>query len=213
LCDLFGKEAALQQFAQVLRTEHHFRGRISVVHSGTGVPDEVYAADTIVAALTASEVIDVERLSPGTILVDDSYPPAFTLAAAIRRIEERADIVFSNGGMLRLPQPINETFVVPDGAEAVLEAFGVAAFRDAVARDTHELTACVLSSALSASRSGFPSTLGLAKLDDLVSHYRGLQDAGVSAARLQCESYFVPDDLVLRFAERYGALSLQTAAD
>ena len=71
----------------------------------------------------------------------------------------------------------------------------------------------MLSSALTASRPEFRSTIGLANLDDLVSHYRGLQDVGVSAARLQCENYFVPDDLVLQFAERYGARSEQAAAD
>jgi hypothetical protein len=71
----------------------------------------------------------------------------------------------------------------------------------------------VLSSVLTASRPGFPSTLGLATLDDLVSHYHGLQDVGVSAARLQCENYFVPDSLIVRFAERYGALAEQSAAD
>ena len=213
LCDLFTKEEALRAFAQVLRAEHRFRGRIGVAHSSTGVPEEVYAADTIIAALSASEVLDVERLRPGTIVVDDSYPPAFTLSRAIRRIEDRADILFSNAGMLRLPRPVRETLVLPNGAEAALEAFGVAAFRDEVARDARELTACVLSSALTASRPGFRSTIGLAKLDDLVSHYRGLQDVGVSAARLQCENYFVPDSLIARFAERYGALSEQSAAD
>jgi NADPH:quinone reductase-like Zn-dependent oxidoreductase/acyl carrier protein len=213
LCDLFTKEGSLREFAQVLRTEHRFRGRICVAHSSVGVPDEVYAADTILAALSASEVVDVERLRPGTIVVDDSYPPAFTLSRAIRRIEDRADILFSNAGMLRLPRPVSEILVLPDGAEAALEDFGVAAFRDEVARDARELTACVLSSVLTASRPGFPSTLGLATLDDLVSHYRGLQDVGVSAARLQCENYFVPDSLIVRFAERYGALADQSAAD
>ena len=89
LCDLFTKEGALREFAHVLRTEHRFRGRICVAHSSVGVPDEVYAADTIIAALSATEVVDVERLRPGTIVVDDSYPPAFTLSRAIRRSEDR----------------------------------------------------------------------------------------------------------------------------
>jgi hypothetical protein len=40
-----------------------------------------------------------------------------------------------------------------------------------------------------------------------------LQDVGVSAARLQCENYFVSDGLIRLFAERYGARSEQAAAD
>jgi len=144
LCDLFSREQALEAFAHVLRAEYRFRGRIRVAHAPVGAPDEVYGATTSVAALSASEVLDVDRLQPGTIVVDDSYPPAFALDRAVRRIEERGDILFSNAGMLRLPQPVRETLVVPDGAEAALEAFGVAAFRDEVARDARELTACVL---------------------------------------------------------------------
>jgi len=66
---------------------------------------------------------------------------------------------------------------------------------------------------LTASRAGFPSTIGLATLDDLVAHYRGLPEAGVSAARLQCENYFIAPERVVQFAQRYGAHAQAVAAD
>jgi hypothetical protein len=213
LCDLFAKQEALHEFASALRAEHGYDGEIRLVSSPGGVPAEVYAAGTILAATSVPEILEVDRLKSGTIIVDDSYPPAFTLSQAIRRVEQRADILFSNGGMLRLPQPVRETLVLPVGAEAALEAFGVAAFRDEVARDASELTACVLSSVLTGRHAGFEPTLGVATVDPLVSHYRGLDAIGLRAARLQCENYFVPDSIVTRFAERYGDRPVQAAAD
>ena len=117
----------------------------------------------------------------------------------MRRAEEHGDFLFSNVGMLRLPSPIRETVIIPTGSESVLEKFGVAAFRDEVVRDPYELTACVLSSLLTGQHEGFGPTLGLAGVLDLVSHYRSLEALDITPAGLQCETYFVPPELIDRF--------------
>ena len=212
LCDLFSKEHALRDFAHAIATEHAYQGSVRVVHLPGGVPDEVYAADTILAASSVADVLDVDRLRPGTIIVDDSYPPAFPLAPAIRRIEARADILFTNAGMLRLAEPVRQTFVLSAAAEAALRAFGADEFREQVARDAYELTACVLSSALTGRYAGFGATLGIASCADLISHYRELDAINVTSARLQCENYFVPDAVVARFGAQFGG-AMQAAAD
>jgi hypothetical protein len=144
-------------------------------------------------------------LRPGALIMDDSYPPAFSVAAAARRLESDADILFSNAGMLRLPQPIRETILVPPSATEVLASFGVAAFREEVVRDANELTACVLSSLLTGRPDGaFPPTLGLAEISDLVAHYRELDALDIGPARLQCDSYFLSEEAVARFRGRFG---------
>jgi hypothetical protein len=199
LCDLFAKRGVLDAFAQTLRKEHGYRGTLRICQTKGQVPDEVYEARTILAAVSVPNVLDVTRFRPGTILADDSYPPAVNLAAAVRRAEEHGDFLFSNVGMLRLPSPIRETVTIPTGCEAVLEKFGVAAFRDEVVRDPYELTACVLSSLLTGRHEGFGPTLGLAGVHDLVSHYRSLEALGITAAGLQCETYFMPPQLIDRF--------------
>ena len=48
-------------------------------------------------------------------------------------------------------------------------------------------------------------------LADLRSHYRGLARLGVTAARPQCETYFVPDDVVNRFRAMFSALPARHA--
>jgi acyl carrier protein len=207
LCDLYAREEVLESVAAAVRQEQGYRGPLRIVRSQGRVPQEVYEAGTILAAVSVPGVLEVARLRPGTILADDSYPPAVNLADAVRRAERDGDLLFSNVGMLRLAAPIRETVTIPTGSEAVLEQFGVAAFREEVVRDPYELTACVLSSLLTGRYEGFEPTLGLAGVLDLVSHYRSLEALSITAASLQCETYFVTAELIERFrrCRRNGA--------
>ncbi|MBY0527973.1 MAG: SDR family NAD(P)-dependent oxidoreductase, partial [Gemmataceae bacterium] len=205
LCDVFAKERAWQDFAEVIRAEHGYRGPIRLASSREGAPAEVYAASTILTAVSVPNVLDVDRLQPGTLLLDDSYPPAFRLEEAVKRLETDADVFFSNAGMLRLSAPLRETLLVPAGAEGLLAHFGVATFREEGLRDPYELTACVLSSALTGRADGtFPATLGLADVRDLVAHYRELPVLDIGPARPQCDKYFVPKEAIERFRQRFG---------
>ncbi len=205
LCDVFAKQDEVKALAKKLRDLHGFRGSIRVLHSDRGLPDGLYEATTILTAVSVPDVIDVTRLRPGTIIVDDSYPPGFPLEKAIRRSEDEADLFFSNAGMTRLPDPIRETVFLPPGAEAVVARLGDAAFRRELTRDPRELTGCILSSLLTDRHEGFSATVGLATLDDLRSHYQGLQRLGITAARPQCGTYFVPEDVVNRFRAKFAS--------
>jgi hypothetical protein len=205
LCDVFAKQDEVKALARHLRERHGFRGPIRVLHSDRGLPEGLYEATTILTAVSVPDVIDVARLRPGTIIVDDSYPPGFPLEKAIRRSEGEADLFFSNAGMTRLPDPIRETVFLPPGAEAVVARLGDAAFRRELTRDPHELTGCILSSLLTDRHEGFGATVGLATLADLRSHYHGMKRLGITAARPQCGTYFVPDDVVDRFRDKFAA--------
>src|SRR5204862_99807 len=89
--------------------------------------------------------------------------------------------------------------------EPVVARLGTDAFRRELVRDPRELTACILSSLLTDRHEGFRATLGLADLTDLRSHYNGLIRLGITAARPQCGTYFVPDDVRDRFREKFTA--------
>src|SRR5207237_779997 len=137
-------------------------------------------------------------------IADDSYPPGFSLEAGIRRAEGDADLFFGNAGMVRLSDPIHETVFLPPGAESVVARLGEEEFRRERARDPRELTACILSSLLTERQEGFRATVGLAELSDLLGHYHGLIRLGITAARPQCGKYFVPEEVVRRFQDRFG---------
>jgi hypothetical protein len=204
LCDVFSKQDEVKAVARGLRERHDFRGTLRVLTSDRRLPDGLYEVSTILTAVSVPDVIDVKRLRPGTIIVDDSYPPGFPLEEAIRRSETEADLFFSNAGMTRLSEPIRETVFLPSGAEFVVARLGVDAFRRELVRDPRELTACILSSLLTDRHEGFRATLGLADRADLRSHYNGLLRLGITAARPQCGTYFVPDDVLHRFRDKFS---------
>jgi hypothetical protein len=205
LCDVYAKKDELAAIGKQIKDRHGFRGPVKLLTSERGLPDGLFDATTILTAVSVPDVIDVSRLKPGTIIVDDSYPPGFSLERGIQRAEADADLFFGNAGMVRLPAPIRETIFLPPGAEPVVQRLGDAAFRKEVARDPHELTACILSSLLTDRHEGFRATVGLADLSDLRSHYRGLQRMGITAARPQCGTYFMPEEVVRRFRENHAA--------
>src|SRR5215471_2569025 len=87
LCDVFAKQDEAKAFARDLREKYGYRGALRVLPSDRGLPDGLYEATTILTAVSVPDVIDVNRLRPGTIIVDDSYPPGFPLEQAVRRSE------------------------------------------------------------------------------------------------------------------------------
>ncbi len=65
---------------------------------GTTV-DAVLGCDLIIAATSVGRVLDVARLAPGTVVVDDSFPRAFDDATAWARMDAAGDVTLVGGGM------------------------------------------------------------------------------------------------------------------
>lgn len=57
-------------------------------------------ANLILGATSGGAVIDVDKLAPGTIVIDDSFPRAFSDEQAWKRMRERRDVLLVGGGMI-----------------------------------------------------------------------------------------------------------------
>ena len=147
LCDVYSKREALESLRRELVDELGYRGEVRLLASGHEVPAELYEASLIVGATNVAEILDVGRLAPGTIVVDDSAPHAFASDAAMRRLQERGDILVTEGGVLLAPEPLPLRAYVPDELEPWLRA-GLA--RLVAGTDPRLITGCVLSGLLSA---------------------------------------------------------------
>ncbi|MFJ7072028.1 amino acid adenylation domain-containing protein [Streptomyces sp. NPDC098781] len=100
LCDVPGSTARLRQLAAELSSERP-QTRVEVVESGRTLPPAVYAADVIVTAVSgATDILDVARLRPGTIVVDDSFPHCFDTTSALDRMSRDRDVLVVGGGLL-----------------------------------------------------------------------------------------------------------------
>ena len=120
-------------------------------HPGT-VPDALYEADLIIGATNAGSVLDVERLAPGTLIVDDASPHCFDTAGALARIERDADILVAEGGALRLGIDPDLVLSLPSGLDGLGAAFAE--------RHAGIVMACTLSALLAVRETALPPTIG-----------------------------------------------------
>ena len=83
-------------------------------NKGTNVNNSVYESSLIIGATNVSNILDIARLKPGTLLIDDSGPHCFDKKAAVERLQKSADILFTEGGVLESSVPLEKMFYLPD---------------------------------------------------------------------------------------------------
>jgi non-ribosomal peptide synthetase component F/predicted amino acid dehydrogenase len=169
LCDAPGSSSRLAELERFLRSRD-YRGAIDVAEATPAVPDPVYEASVIVEATSVPGVVDVDRLLPGTILVDDSFPASFDTARAVARMRDRADVLIVGGDTLRIGPTARVVYVPAVGA----------AFRDRIAArlPQDEIAGCQLESLLRAVDPTLPITRGLVTLDGARAYLTAVEKAG-----------------------------------
>ncbi len=210
LCDLYRKADILENIRSELIEKVGFKGAIRVVTTRGQLPDAIYDASFVLGASNVPGILDINRLRPGTLLVDDSFPPCFRLTDAIRRIEEEQDILFTTGGLLRCSEEIKETIYLPDGAGELFSKLGVDKVQRLAGRDPREITGCILSSLLTGHEPNISTTIGPVEIKDSLAHYKLLEKLGLESARPQCEGFFIDDVIIERFKKRNGSHTVQT---
>ena len=166
------------------------------------MPDDVYEATLIVGATNAADILDIDRLLPGALVVDDSAPHCFRPDKAFRRLRDRGDILFTEGGTLAAPTPLHHTVFLPPAIELVAHSVP----RDVlpIVTDPMQITGCVVSSLLSTRFPELPPTIGLVDAATAVAHYEKLTSLGFDAAPLHCESVVLEPDAIAAFRTRFG---------
>ncbi len=210
LCDLYQKLDSLEDIRRKLVEELGFDGKIRLEPTRGQLPDAVYNASFVLGATNVPGILDVNRLSPGTLIVDDSFPPCFRTLDAVQRIETRHDILFTTGGLIRLQEEVNETIYLPGGAADRIEELGGNRLLALVGRDPREMTGCILSSLLTGRKPEIRPTLGPVTLADSLAHYKLLHSLDLESARPQCESYFISPESVERFKKATGSETSRT---
>jgi hypothetical protein len=178
LCDVYGRLDTAG--ARDLLDHLAFRGRLRLLESRPAVPSDFYGSTLIVGATNVPDILDVNRLRPGTIIVDDSSPHCFSVPSARRRLQTAGDILFTEGGVLGSPQPIALLRHLPRAREEALPP----AVRERL-RTHHpdHITGCVLSSLLTACFEDIQPVLGIPTIEDCLANYRRLTQLGFEAAR------------------------------
>ena len=203
LCDLYAKKASLKAIRDQLISELGFHGKIQLLYSEVELPEEIYNATLIVGATNVPDVLDINQVKSGTLIVDDSGPHCFKSALAVKRFQTHQDILFTEGGVLKSPQPISEVIHLPHHLEKSFSSKQLEEFIKLLKRNPFEITGCVFSSVLSSVKNLKP-TVGLVQLHESVKHYETLISLGFQAADLHCEDYVLPLEAISHFRGRFG---------
>ncbi len=196
LCDLYSKIDFLEEFKQELIEEFDFRGDIQIILSKAEVPNEIYNSTLIVGATNVANILDIAKIKPGTMIVDDSAPHCFPSDLAIERFEKHQDILFTEGGALKPPQPIHRLRYVPAYLQKIITSGkGV----DYLKANPFSLMGCGFSSLLSSLYENLPPTLGSVDLNLALENYKFLNDNGFEGADLHCQDYLLSEESIKNF--------------
>jgi len=155
------------------------------------VSERVYEARVVVGATNVPNVLDVNRLKPGSVLIDDSAPHCFDVAQAALRLQQQGDLVVSEGGLVRSPTVLSHRVFLPKRARQGAELLITRTLRQqAFAED--QIMGCVLSSALSAGSLALPCSVGPVIAGDALAHYHALRALHFAAPVPQCDSLRFP---------------------
>ena len=205
LCDPFRSAAFFTELEITLRREHGYEGAIAVADSVTGF----YDASVIVGATNVQNVVDVMRLAPGTLVVDDSAPHCLNGPAALNRFTEKQDILCTEGGFVRSREPMPRITHIPSSIAPGLPTELPQLFLSFLT--PHDITACILSALLSAQKPELTPTVGPIAPAAAREHWDALPELGFTAAALNYEGTPLSGKGIAAFRERFRKLSVSSA--
>jgi predicted amino acid dehydrogenase len=199
LCDVPAKARELERLADELRTAF-YRGDIEIVSAHGTVPAEVYRSKFIIGATNVPGVLEIDRLMPGTIVVDDSFPHCFDFEEAIGRMSSRGDVLLVDGGLVSPPGTIEWSVNLPAGIAAILGHHHPEA---SLLPGSTSITGCILSSLLAQHDVALaaPGPVSAATCRD---HWRTLERMRIGAGPLGCGRWSASAAYLDQFGGRFG---------
>ena len=193
LADLFTNENAIELFGQeMIKKYPHFK-KADIILSESGVSKRIYEADLIIGATNVPDLIDVQHLKKGCMIVDDSGPHCFSIDDAVERLTKSADILFTEGGVLISNSPFGVSAFLPDEMKKYLTQMGETPFGDF---QVDRITGCVLSGLIDHCEKRERHLTGPVVVEDSRSQYFKLKSWEFQSAPLHAGSYELSEEQI-----------------
>jgi hypothetical protein len=198
LCDVPRVRPHLDALVREAR-DAGYTGPIRIAESHGAVPPALYGATTIIGATNVGGLLDIARVAPGTVIVDDSEPHCFDPAEAIARFEAYRDILFTIAGVLLSPTPVVKLRWAPERFRHLMRDLR---FHP---EDAFAIAGCTLSSLLTLRVGDLPATLGLVDGPAAQAHYQAIHDHAFTARMPRTsDGYVLPPDATAAFTAKFG---------
>jgi predicted amino acid dehydrogenase len=139
-----------------------------------------YDARFLISAVSTPNVIDIEKVAPGTVLVDDSQPNCWSREQAWRRVVRREDIAPCEAGLV-------------DASSIDYRANFPFRFASQERSSGTSIAWCCLAEGLAMGHVGeLPPTIGEPDPEGLVQYLAAFERLDFRVAPLQCGSHFLP---------------------
>ena len=143
---------------------------------------DLYDCQLILGATSGGATLEVDRLKPGTLVIDDSFPSAFSPDQARSRMEERGDVLLIGGGTLDVGD-LERWSPFPQ-AEGLRKQFG-----------QRWLPGCLAEAMLLGIKPDLGPTIGIVTLERALSLLDAIQDLGWRSAQPHLGAWVLPDSL------------------
>lgn len=188
LCDVVGSGDRLRTLAATLHQKFDYQGHVHIIEVDDHLPTELYAVDLLIGATSRPNLLHVAQLTPGTIVVDDSFPACLDVEQAIERMRRRQDILVTGGGLLHCGA-IQRTLYLPTQNTTLGQLIAGQLHPDAIA-------SCQLEALLWSAHPGLPLTHGVATLAPAQQYWAAAEATGISAAPLHLRDFRIGEALL-----------------
>jgi amino acid adenylation domain-containing protein len=201
LCDIQNKKPYLEKLKSILLDKYDYKGSVQIACANSeGLPKVLYESSMIIGATNVADVLDIDKLLAGTLIIDDSGPHCFAKDKAVERLINQQDILFTEGGVLESPDLMSKMTFFPKQMTS--------AFRDKYYKNFNsgpEITGCILSGLMSANHENLKPVTGEVEIEDCVLHYETLLDMGYKGAQLHCDDFEIDPKIIEEFRMRFSS--------
>jgi predicted amino acid dehydrogenase len=184
------------------KSKNNFRCPINIYPViDASYPEELYESNLLIGASTGQVKLDLKRIRPGTIIVDDSFPTIIPVNEAIDRMRNKQDILSIGGGKIDIAETSSEIPGFGQKSEwlgKILDNLGY-----------EGIPGCRLESMLVSCYPDLPLIHGLVSIDDVRIYYRKCDELMLKAVNFHLEGYKVEPVVVNHLSQIISSLKLK----
>lgn len=208
LCDLMEKESVLIEIKKSIRLKHNFDGDIQIIKANPKIPLKFYESTLILGASNFPNVLDIEKVQSGTLIIDDSAPHAYNPEIAFKRLNKDNDILFTEGGLIRSPIEINSIRNIPIKELNITQDQYQRIENYVYEKSPHEIMGCAFSSLLMNKFHDISPVIGLINSEHSLKAYKKLSSLNFTGADIRSFGRLLTTKHIAEFNKKYGGNSM-----